>query len=163
MSNTFLIMKQYSFYTRWQLCASIKDVWTAIHDSKKWPTWWKSIKKVDEIIEGGENDIGNLRAYTIVSPISYELNFNLELTQIKKYELLQGEATGDLVGTGAWHFHEENGITNVTCEWHVATTIKWMNTFSFLLSPLFSYNHKLVMERGAKSLAKKMNCKLVSY
>jgi hypothetical protein len=37
-----------------------------------------------------------------------------------------------------------------------------MNYFSFLLKPLFKYNHDVVMRWGALGLAKKLDAELVS-
>jgi hypothetical protein len=38
-----------------------------------------------------------------------------------------------------------------------------MNYLSFLLKPAFNYNHDVVMNWGAKGLAKKLNAELISY
>ncbi len=37
-----------------------------------------------------------------------------------------------------------------------------MNYFSFVLKPIFKYNHDVVMRWGAKGLAKKLGTELVS-
>jgi len=120
-------------------------------------------KKVEEKDIGGINGIGNVRGYTIKSPIGYKLRFDLKLTKREVDSVLEGKASGDLTGMGSWYFTETNGITYITCRWDVATTKSWMNTFRFALSPLLRWNHALVMKKGAKGLAKKMNCELIHY
>ena len=155
--------KPYNFVTTWQLKATQNDLWVVINDSKQWPEWWKNIKRVEEKNVGGANGIGNIRAYTIKSPIGYKLRFDLELTRRDIDSLLVGEASGDLLGTGTWEFKETDSTTIITCRWDVYTTRGWMNTFRFVLAPILKWNHDLVMKKGAKGLAKKMNCELIDH
>lgn len=155
--------KHYSFTSQWQFRAPLTKVWDAIYESEKWPEWWSSVKEVTEIEKGNEEGIGSVRVYTLSSPTKYKLKFKLLVTERQDHKLLKGLANGDLEGTGIWRFSEKDGISTAECEWQVATTISWMNYFSFFLAPLFRFNHSLVMQQGAKSLAKKMNADLLSY
>ena len=155
--------RSYSFISRWQLGAPVEDVWEAIRESEKWPEWWKGVDGVEEIEAGDDQGIGSIRRYTLSSPTKYKLNFSLLLTDRLEYALLKGEASGDLEGTGAWHFAENGGVTYVECHWHVSTTVRWMNFLSPLLAPMFKYNHSVVMKWGAQSLARKLNAELLSY
>lgn len=155
--------KKYSFYTEWQLEAPLNEVWDAIYFSTEWPAWWKGVNSVKELDTGDEHGIGSIRSYTLSSPMAYTLSFQLEVTEHIHHQKLAGFATGELEGTGIWRFSEKQGITTAICHWEVETTIRWMNFFSFLLAPIFIYNHKKVMEWGAKSLAKKLNCTLIHY
>lgn len=147
--------------SKWQLKAPLAPVWNAIYESEYWPTWWKGVLNVDELVKGDECGLGSIRSYTLSSPTHYKLSFNLLLTGYEQYSRLEGTASGDLEGTGAWYFREEQGITYVECRWEVATTIGWMNSFAFLLAPVFRYNHKKVMQWGARSLARKLNATLL--
>jgi hypothetical protein len=155
--------RSYTFISRWQLRAPVQEIWETIRDSEKWPEWWKGVDDVTEIEPGDEAGIGSVRKYTLSSPAKYKLCFNLQLTERIEYKLLKGNATGDLQGTGAWHFAEDRGITYVECHWYVVTTLPWMNFLSIILAPLFRYNHSVVMSWGAKSLARKLNAELISY
>jgi hypothetical protein len=152
---------QYLFITDWYIRAPLQQVWDAIYLSEEWPQWWDSVLSVTETVKGDERGIGSVRIYKLQSPVLYTLSFSLTLTERIEYKLLKGSASGDLKGIGAWRFEENNGITHVQCEWNVSTTVWWMNLFAFMLKPAFSYNHRLVMKRGAKCLAKKLNAELV--
>jgi hypothetical protein len=55
----------------------------------------------------------------------------------------------------------KNSVTFVTYNWNVYTNKPWMNTFYFLLKPLFVYNHNKIMHLGAVGLAKKLNARLI--
>ena len=74
---------------------------------------------------------------------------------------LKGIAFGELEGQGEWIFNEQNGIIQIQYNWEVYTKKAWMNYLSFLLKPLFKYNHNVVMHWGAVGLAKKLNAKLL--
>ena len=76
---------------------------------------------------------------------------------------MRGEAFGELEGVGLWMLEEKNGITYIQYNWDVFTNKRWMNYFSFLLKPLFKYNHDVVMRWGAEGLAKMLDAELVSY
>jgi len=154
---------RYSFITDWELRAPLEEVWQAILESEQWPEWWKGVVDVKELKPGNESGIGSIRSYTLSSPSRYRLRFNLLLTNRTEYQLLKGNATGDLQGTGSWHFRYNDGITYVQCEWHVMTTIPWMSYMGVVLAPFFRYNHTIVMRWGARSLAKKLNCELVRH
>lgn len=147
----------YSFQTDWLFNAPVNKVWEAIYLSEDWPKWWKGVLSVEEIVKGDELGIGSIRLYKMRSPMFYTLSFNMELTDRIEYQLLKGNASGELEGTGSWHFREEEGMTHVHYEWKVSTNKAWMNYLSFILKPLFEYNHDTVMKWGAESLARKLN------
>ena len=162
-SWTASAQKSYHFESNWELKAPVNEVFNVIKNSKQWPDWWKSITKVEEKESGGNDSLGNVRNYTIKSPIGYKLRFDLLLTDIILDSLIGGDASGDLIGRGSWLFTEKNNICYITCLWDVKTTKGWMNTFRFILAPILKWNHKLVMKKGAKGLAKKMDSELVDY
>jgi len=152
----------YSFITRWQIKAPLKDVWWAIYEAEKWPEWWPGVLAVKEIKAGNDRGIGGIKRYTWKSALPYQLSFNMELTDRVDYKMLTGRASGELEGTGTWHFEENNGITDVTYYWDVVTHKKWMNFFSFALKPLYRYNHNIVMKWGAKGLSALLHAQLIS-
>jgi uncharacterized membrane protein len=155
------LSKRYAFVTKWKIAAPLEEVWDAIYDSENWPGWWKSVLTVKEIEKGDNCGIGSVRVYKLRSPLYYTLSFSLLLTKREDHKILEGLASGDLEGTGAWYFSQSDGVTHVECHWHVRTTIKWMNALGFLLKPLFEFNHKLVMKQGASDLAKLLNARLI--
>ena len=152
----------YSFDTNWELKASLEDVWNAIYNSLEWPQWWRGVKSVIEIQKNDENGISGIRKYTWKSFLPYELKFSMHLTEKEQLKRLKGVAFGELEGTGEWTFTHLDGIVNVHYNWNIITTKRWMNTFAFLLKPVFKFNHDVVMYWGGKGLAKKLGTKLLS-
>jgi hypothetical protein len=154
---------KYCFVTRWQLKAPVEEVWDAIYNSLEWPDWWKGVVAARSIEEGDERGINGIREYTWKSVLPYKLHFSSRLIEREDYKRLYGIASGQLEGEGTWHFFEKDGISYIECDWRVSTNIKWMNALSFMLRPLFRYNHTVVMKWGAKGLARKLNAELLSY
>lgn len=153
--------KHYSFVTNWELEARLEDVWNAIYNSLEWPQWWKGVKSVIEIKPNDANGINGIRIYTWKISVTYGLSFSMQLTEKEFLKRLKGIASGELEGTGEWIFTENNGIVHVRYNWNVVTNKKWMNTFAFLLKPVFKFNHNVVMHWGGKGLAKKLGTRLL--
>ena len=154
--------EKYSFVTRWQIRAPIEKVWNAIYESTEWPHWWKGVLNVKVIKENDAHGVNGVREYTWKSVLPYLLKFKMRLTEREDPKHMRGEAFGELEGVGIWMLEEKNGITYVQYNWDVFTNKRWMNYFSFLLKPLFKYNHDVVMRWGAEGLAKMLDAELVS-
>lgn len=154
---------QYAFITRWQLKASLADVWDAVYQSMEWPQWWKGVVRVTELEHGAEDGIGSVRSYTWKSVLPYQLSFNMRLTEQEQYKRIRGRAFGELEGEGEWFFEEKEGIVSIQYRWTVVTNKAWMNYLAFLLKPAFHYNHDVVMSWGARGLARKLQAELISY
>ena len=87
---------KYSFVTKWQLKASLADVWDAIYNSTEWPQWWKGVKAVIEIEKNDETGINGVRRYTWKSVLPYSLTFSMKLTEKEPLKRLRGIAFGEL-------------------------------------------------------------------
>jgi len=156
-------MEKYAFVTRWQLRAPIQQVFSAIYESTEWPLWWKGVKDVQVIEEGDANGVNGIKTYTWKSVLPYKLSFKMKLVEKQAPKHMCGVAFGELEGKGEWFFEQHGDITYVRYNWNVVTKKAWMNYLSFLLKPLFTFNHNVVMRWGAKGLAKKLNAELLSY
>lgn len=153
---------KYSFVTRWQIKAPLQEVWDAIYNSLEWPQWWKGVLSVIEIKKNDDTGVNGIRHYTWKSLLPYKLTFNMKLIEKKPLQSLKGIAFGELEGDGEWLFTEQDGVVDVQYNWNIVTTKKWMNTFSFLLKPMFTINHNVVMHWGGESLAKKLGTTLLN-
>ena len=145
----------------WQLKAPLEEVWDAIYNSMEWPLWWKGVTAVTEIQKNDDSGVNGIRTYTWKSVLPYKLTFNMKLTEKEPLKRLKGIASGELEGTGEWHFSQNEGIVTMQYNLNIITTKKWMNRLSFILKPVFSYNPNVVMHWGGKGLAKKINTVLL--
>jgi hypothetical protein len=154
--------ESYEFITEWQFQCPLAKVWDVLHDSLTWPQWWKGVLDVREIDRGDATGINGVRQYTWRSVLPYRLSFSMRLTELENFRRMKGLAFGELEGVGEWFLSEKDGVTHVTYYWTVFTNKSWMNRWSFLLKPAFRYNHDVVMRWGARGLARKLDCILLS-
>lgn len=155
-------MNEYRFLTTWCLAAPIEPIWDALHDSERWPQWWRGVERVVEIEPGAEDGTGQLARYTWRSRLPYELTFDMRSTRLERPHLLEGEASGELAGTGRWRLFEADGATAVLYEWDVSTTRRWMNLLAPIARPIFAWNHDHVMRNGGEGLARLLGGRLVT-
>lgn len=155
-------MAAYRFLTTWCLEAPIEPVWDAIYDSDSWPRWWRGVKRVVELRPAGEGGTGQLSRYTWRSRLPYELSFEMRSTRAERPHVLEGEASGELLGTGRWRLFEGAGATAVLYEWNVRTTRRWMNAVAPVARPIFAWNHDYVMRSGAAGLAELLGVRLLA-
>lgn len=152
---------EYQFYTVWRIDAPLQSVWAAIHDSSRWPQWWKHVEQVAQIEAGASDGQGAVQRYTWKGKLPYRLVFDVRVTRIEPLVALEGEASGDLEGTGRWRFSTERDITIIHYHWNVRTRRGWMNALAPLARPLFQWNHDAVMREGGESLARLLDAQLV--
>ncbi len=158
-------MPEYSFLTTWCLEAPRQPVWDAIWESERWPEWWRGVVAAETLVEGGEDGVGQVGRYTWRSRLPYDLDFKLTTTRVSKPYLLEGQAEGELAGTGRWRLFEEDGerpVTAAVYEWNVHTTKPWMNLLAPIARPVFGWNHDWVMRNGGEGLARLLGCRLLA-
>lgn len=154
-------MARYSFLTTWGLAAPVADVWDAIHETERWPEWWRGVK-VAERLDGGNGDgVGSVHRYVWRSRLPYDIEFRMRTTRVEAPYLLEGDADGNLRGTGRWRLWETPGATAVTYEWNVETTIPWMNAVAPVGRPVFHWSHDVVMRQGGEGLARLLGTPLL--
>jgi uncharacterized protein YndB with AHSA1/START domain len=154
-------MAGYRFLTTWCLDAPIADVYEAIHDSERWPQWWRGVVRVQKLRPGDGDGVGELTRYTWRSRLPYTLEFEMETTLVEAPYRLEGRASGELEGHGRWRLFEGPG-TCVTYDWAVRTTEPWMNVLAPLARPLFAWNHDVVMRQGGVGLARRLGASLIA-
>ena len=155
-------MAEYGFLTAWLLEAERERVWSAIYDSERWPQWWRGVLEAEKLEEGDERGVGQYGRYVWRSKLPYRLEFNMRTTRVERPRLLEGEASGELAGTGRWRLFEQDGVTAVTYEWNVRTARAWMNLLAPVARPIFKANHDYVMRNGGQGLAKLLGARLLA-
>jgi uncharacterized protein YndB with AHSA1/START domain len=153
---------EFQFVTIWRLDAPVGAVWAAIHDVARWPEWWRSVEGVTEIEAGSGEGVGAVQRYTWKGWLPYRLVFDIEVTRVEPLVALEGEASGDVEGTGRWRFSTDRSITVVRYDWRVRTTRAWMNLLAPLARPVFVWNHDAIMREGGLALARRLDARLLS-
>ena len=152
----------YEFLTTWLIEAPREAAWDAIWESDDWPEWWRGVDEAVEIDPGGPGGVGRRGRYAWRSRIPYPVRFEVVSTTVERPRLLAGTASGDLEGTGTWHFLEDGGVTAILYEWNVRTTKPWMSAVAPLADPIFRWNHDRVMRWGGEGLARHLGAPLLA-
>lgn len=155
-------MTEFQFVTEWRISAPLAEVYDAITHCLNWPTWWQGSEKVEKLIIGDANGVGSVHRFIWRGRIPYRLTFDIHVTRVVPFAVIEGQVCGEVIGTGRWIFLHENGVTVVCYEWHVCVNRMWMNFIAPFALPLFRWNHHQVMQQGAKGLARLLNARLES-
>jgi hypothetical protein len=181
----------FDFTSRWQLSTGLEAVWDALVDYRTWPEWWPGLQDVETIAEGDADGIGQRANSHWRGPVGYQIEFEIETIAREHLKSLEGRATGDLTGSGAWHISpvadleqpdpgsrrlfsaRERGDrrqdpdlvvwTQIVFGWHVVATKKWMRLINPVARPFFVHGHDHVMKEGAHGLAGHLKCEIRNF
>lgn len=154
-------MAEYRFVTLWQIEAPLEKVFDAILDSRQWPQWWRGAREVRELERGDARGVGSIRRYVWQSPTLYRITFDARAESIEQPYRIQASVSGDLVGSGHWHFSHHAQITTIRYDWQVRTTRRWMIALGAVLRHPFAINHRILMRRGGHGLAHHLKAPLI--
>ena len=154
-------MAAYRFLTAWSVDAPREQVFEVLHDSERWPEWWRGVEAVRILEPGGDDGVGQLTRFRWKSRLPYSLEFDMRTTRVERPYAMEGRAEGELAGHGRWRLFEGHG-TAVVYEWDVRTTSAWMNALAPLARPAFAWNHDVVMRQGGEGLARLLGAPLLA-
>lgn len=153
---------EYRLLTIWRIEAPLEKVYAAIQNSLQWPEWWPSVQKVKQMAMGDAEGVNSVWRYSWQGKLPYQVVFEVCATRIEKLVAIEGTARGDLDGIGRWHFSRDGAVSIVRCEWHVHSTLWWMNLLAPLARSIFIRNHALIMTQGGEGLAHLLGAPLMS-
>lgn len=156
-------MADYQFSTIWRVEASVQEVWDILCHPDLWPEWWESLVQIVELKKGDVRGIGALHRYTWKGALPYHITFDIHVLTIQPLSLLEGEASGEVVGCGVWSLSDHGQETIVRYDWDIRTNTRWMNLLAPLAGPVFRWNHHRVMRNGAKGLARRLGTRVEVY
>ncbi len=153
---------RYRFLTSWLLRTSRARAWEVLEDPLAWPEWWRGVERVSELDGGDAERVGSVYRIAWRSRIPYELEFDFKVRKVDPPCCMEGDAAGDLAGTGRWLLFERDDVTAVLYEWHVETSKRWMQALAPVARPVFDYNHNVVMRWGGEGLARRLGVELIA-
>ena len=143
---------EYHFITHWQVEATVEEVSSILEDTPSL-VWWPSVYLDVRVLgPGDETGIGKLVSLTTKGWLPYTLRWQSRLIESRRPHGFSLEASGDFVGRGIWSFEQDGSHVRVVYDWRIRAEKPLLRTFSFLLKPLFSANHRWAMAQGEKSL-----------
>ena len=113
------------------------------------------------VTPGGPDKVGMLTNQVWKSKLPYHLRFQIEITKVDPMRSIEVAADGQLRGTGLMSFDHDADTVTVRFDWKVETTEAWMNALPGA-RPVFGWNHAVIMDWGAESLAQKLGVELLS-
>src|SRR4029077_9470600 len=84
--------------------------------------------------------------------LPYTLQWQSRLIESRRPHGFSLDASGGFVGRGIWSFEQDGSQGRVVYDWRIRAEKPLLRTFSFLLKPFFSANHRWAMAQGEKSL-----------
>ncbi len=139
----------FEFRTTWDVPCGRRQLWKhldALVDSDDPMIWWPSVQVT-------ESRPGRVSLRTR-SAFGYHLNFRLTDLVLLEPDEMRFAADGDLAGRGVVTFVDDGpGRTSMLIDWQVSMVRPWMRRTSWLLRPVFTVAHRLVMREGERRFA----------
>ncbi|QOJ23649.1 MAG: SRPBCC family protein [Gammaproteobacteria bacterium] len=157
------MVSEFRFITEWQIDAPLEQVYDAIIHCLDWPTWWQGVERVEKLASGDADGIGSVHRFTWKGRIPYRLTFDMKVTGVVSRAVLEGQAEGEVMGSGRWDFSRKDAATIVRYRWQVRTNRCWMNWLAPCAAPVFKWNHHQVMRQGAEGMSRLLNARLLSF
>jgi hypothetical protein len=150
----------YHFVTVWRIAATPDEISQVLADALGLARWWPSVYlTVSEAASGDERGVGKVVDLWTKGFLPYTLRWRFTVTESDPPTGFRLDATGDFVGHGIWTLAQERGpddpggpLTTVTYDWTVIAEKGVLKTFSIVMKPIFSSNHRWAMARGEESL-----------
>lgn len=147
-------MAGYRLVTEWETEAPITQVWDTIIRYDAWPTWWRGVRAVTMLGGGDDSGLGSVLRQEWRALLPFPLIFDLEMVRIAGPRLLEGRASGDLVGTCAWSLDQRGGRSSIQFSIDVRPGRWWMNLPVPFAGWVFRRNFDAVMRWGRRGLAR---------
>lgn len=145
--------QHFELTSHWRLRAPVERVWAALADPAGWPRWWRYVRRVQTLREGGADGIGSVRRIDWATRLPYRIVIEVEALEALRHQRLRGRSRGQLDGEGTWTLRAGgDGFTEVTYVWRVQLVKRWMRWLAPLLAPVFRWNHAGVMRAGEDGL-----------
>lgn len=148
---------EYHFITTWRMEATLDEVFNILGNPLALTDWWSEVYlKVSELIAGDENGLGRVIDLHTKGWLPYTLKWQFEVTGVSRPTGFALKAMGDFNGTGEWTFVEKGGFVEVIYDWRIRAEKPIIKHLSFLLKPVFSWNHQWAMKKGEIGLRREI-------
>jgi hypothetical protein len=142
----------YRFVERWEIPDFLPDeVWSVVADPRTAPVWWEGVYRHTEIIFPGGGRTPYVEAIA-GGWLPYTLEFTLHPLRAEAGRILEVEVRGDFEGCWCAVFSREGAGTRVDITWEVTVHKPLVRDLSWLLKPLFAWNHRWTTEIGEDGL-----------
>ena len=147
----------YAFLTEWRIEAPRELIYDILVAGEDLPRWWPDVylSATPEGPKGGADVGTRIRLHTR-GWLPYTLRWTAETARADRPAGFEIRAIGDFDGRGIWTFEQEGPETHILFDWRLRAEKPILRSLSFLLKPIFSWNHRWAMARGYESLQKEV-------
>jgi len=143
---------EYHFVSRWRVEGSREEVAEVLGDAAGLARWWPSVYLGVRVLEPGDAlGVGKVVDLYTKGWLPYTLRWRFRVTRADPNGFAI-EAEGDFVGRGEWTFRQDGGDVDVTYDWRIRADKPLLRRLSFVMKPIFEFNHRWAMARGEESL-----------
>jgi hypothetical protein len=143
----------YHFITRWRVESTCEEISEILDDAPGLARWWPAVYlDVKVIAPGDERRIGRQVSLYTKGWLPYTLRWQFTITEVNYPHGFRIQATGDFVGRGIWTFAQDGPFVDVIYDWKLTADKPLLRNFSFIMKPIFGWNHRWAMARGEESL-----------
>jgi len=148
---------RYHFVTRWHMPATCEEVYDVLGDPMDLPRWWPDgYITVREVEPGEPGGVGRVIELLTKGYLPYRLRWSFRVTETDRPNGFALEAWGDFTGSGRWTFTPDGDGCAIIYDWKISADKPLLRSLSFILRPLFSWNHRWAMDRGEESLRREL-------
>lgn len=149
--------RDYRFVTTWEVDSTPEEVSDVLSNVEDLVRWWPDVYlDVIEVEPGDDRGVGKVVALHTKGWLPYTLHWTFRVTE-SRYPLgFSLEAWGDLAGSGVWEFTSTGRAVVIRYDWRVRAEKPLLRYLSWLLKPLFSFNHRWAMKKGEESLRREL-------
>jgi hypothetical protein len=151
------VSNDYVFQTRWRVESTREEVYRIIEDVPEFARWWPAVwLKVETINQGDADGLGATYRLTTKGWLPYLLHWTSRTIEKQFPERIALEAAGDFRGGGVWTFIQDGAFVDMNYDWKISADKPLLRRLSFLLKPLFRFNHNWAMAKGLVSLEREL-------
>jgi hypothetical protein len=143
----------YHFVTTWTFEATPEELTAILADIDGLARWWPSVYlQVKTLEPGDENGVGRRVELLTKGRLPYKLRWQFTVIESDPPFGFVIQAQGDFMGRGVWTLEPRGNGTDVTFDWRIRAEKPLLKRLSFLLKPLFAWNHRWAMQEGERCL-----------
>ena len=147
----------YVFLTGWQVEGEADEAYEILTDVPGYLRWWPEVYlAVEKITPAAQDGLGETHRLLTRGKLPYRLRWDVRIIEKRRPTGFTIEATGDFVGRGVWSFNRRAGHLDIVFDWRLRAEKPLLKSLSFLLKPLFRWNHGWAMARGEEGLRREL-------
>jgi hypothetical protein len=149
---------EYHFLTQWRVQGPVDLIYDILLRRDHYPRWWSDVF-LEAVSEGATpvGEVGDLVRLHTQGRLPYTLRWTAETTAADRPHRIEIRARGDFEGRGIWTLSQDGPETVAVYDWALRVQKPLIRWLSFLLNPLFSWNHRWAMARGQVGLQAEIN------